>query len=117
MAVCPICRGEMLDEISCSPDPLIIDGELYEPVRWGDERRYRRYWIEIHDSACTDCGTPSQGIHHHGCDIEECPACHAQAISCACQEPLECDYVKRRKACALRVRPAIRARRARPRAP
>lgn len=33
---------------------------------------------------CPDCACPGGGYHHPGCDNEECPQCHRQALSCAC---------------------------------
>lgn len=31
---------------------------------------------------CHDCNTPLGGIHHSGCDMERCPICGGQLISC-----------------------------------
>jgi DTW domain-containing protein YfiP len=33
---------------------------------------------------CRDCGAPPRGFHHRGCDIEECPQCGRQLLSCGC---------------------------------
>lgn len=33
---------------------------------------------------CPDCSAKPGGLHHAGCDTEECPDCHRQAISCEC---------------------------------
>ncbi|MCA9804731.1 MAG: hypothetical protein KC777_22325 [Cyanobacteria bacterium HKST-UBA02] len=40
---------------------------------------------------CPDCLAPIGTFHHPGCDIEQCPCCNKQAISCNCvvQFPLE----------------------------
>ena len=86
MAICSHCGGEMTDGISCLTDPVVIDGKPYAPVRWGQELRPRhRYEPE----ECRDCGTPLGGVHHPGCCMERCPACHGQAIGCGClSEPL-----------------------------
>lgn len=93
MAVCPFCQGEMSDGISCSTDPLTIAGKVYEPLPWGRERPYRS---PPATSECDDCSTPPGGIHHHGCDREECPVCHRQAIGCGCHEPGEWDHSRPR---------------------
>jgi hypothetical protein len=37
---------------------------------------------------CGDCGVREGEIHHFGCDMERCPFCGCQLISC------ECDYDK-----------------------
>ncbi len=77
MAICSHCGGEMTEGISCLTDPIVIDGKAYAPVRWGQELRPRhRYEPE----ECRDCGTPLGGVHHPGCCMERCPACHGQAI-------------------------------------
>jgi hypothetical protein len=89
MAICSHCGGEMTEGISCLTDPIVIDGRTYTRVRWGQEIRPRhRYEPE----ECRDCGTPIGGVHHLGCCLERCPACHGQAISCGCFDEPECTY-------------------------
>ena len=69
----------MLSKVSCLEDPIVIDGEAYEPVRYGTEPVYRGI-----DHPCGDCCAPVGGVHHHGCDVELCPRCGQQSISCEC---------------------------------
>ncbi len=33
---------------------------------------------------CPDCGSRPGEVHDFGCDVEECPSCHQQLISCGC---------------------------------
>lgn len=33
---------------------------------------------------CHDCGIKEGNIHHFGCDMEGCPFCGGQLISCGC---------------------------------
>ncbi len=79
MAVCSNCEQEMLSEVSCVEDAIVIDGTTYLPVRYGTELGYRRV-----RHPCGDCGVPIGGVHHHGCDVELCPCCRRQSISCDC---------------------------------
>ncbi len=36
------------------------------------------------DGNCHDCGIRNGGKHHPGCDMERCPKCSGQLISCGC---------------------------------
>jgi len=88
MAICAHCGGEMTEGISCLTDPVMIGGKAYSPIRWGQEPRPRhRYEPE----ECRDCGTPMGGVHHPGCAMERCPACHGQAIGCGCVPEVGCE--------------------------
>ena len=100
MAICPLCDGEMLDGVSCLPDPVVINGHNYEPIRWGSERGFGR-WKQ--PELCGDCATPRGGVHHHGCDMERCPACHGQALSCGCSRETECGIRVAHPRCAVHL--------------
>jgi len=87
MAVCKLCNKEMLEAGSCLPSKLrwmprrgkVVD---YERIRNGGEQRYGA----VEPCQCHDCGVMPDGYHHPGCDIEECPRCGGQLISCRCNE-------------------------------
>jgi hypothetical protein len=81
MVMCQQCKGEMMEEISCLSGPIAMVGGYFEPIRWGDERGSRRWAVDV---PCRDCATPVGGVHHPGCCLEQCPACHGQALGCPC---------------------------------
>jgi phosphoribosyl 1,2-cyclic phosphodiesterase len=39
------------------------------------------------NTRCHDCGIENKkgNCHHYGCDMERCPKCKGQLISCACK--------------------------------
>ncbi len=60
---------------------LLIKGKLYSPIKVGDPGD----WYEGREHAeCGDCGAKYGEQHLPGCDIERCPACGLQLISCDC---------------------------------
>jgi hypothetical protein len=73
MAVCGACNKEMTDGVSCVSVPFTLDdGQEHEPVPYDGPEK------------CHDCSTPAGGFHHPGCDMEGCPKCGGQLISCGC---------------------------------
>jgi len=38
------------------------------------------------DDHCHDCNVTKGQLHHPGCDMERCPTCHGQLISCSCED-------------------------------
>lgn len=93
MAVCQYCGVEMTLGEGCSPAPIVIDGTPYEPVPFGTEPGWKRY-----RGRCGDCAVPRGAVHHHGCDVERCPRCRRQSITCGClwagEEHLAEDWVE-----------------------
>lgn len=88
MTVCHVCFREMTSAVGCVDAPLHQLGEPIARLRYGTERpRWR-------DDRCPDCGVLRGERHHPGCDVETCPACRGQSISCGCrfdEDPLDPD--------------------------
>ncbi len=81
MAVCTACDQEMLQAESCTLEAY--EGETESRVRYDPE--WLSPWPEMPpDHRCHDCGVRPGAIHHPGCDMERCPKCEGQAISCDC---------------------------------
>ncbi len=81
MAICTYCGNDMIHGTSCSEEPLRLRGVDLPPIRWGDESGYP---FDEMTERCGDCGVPKGAVHHHGCDLEQCPACKRQLLTCAC---------------------------------
>lgn len=41
---------------------------------------------------CHDCRVVKGQLHVPGCDVEECPMCRGQSITCGCDEPEEDEW-------------------------
>jgi hypothetical protein len=84
MAICETCGLEMLIAVSCTATQYCFtDGIPYTRIRYGDETRTN---FIATSQVCHDCGIIEGHYHHPGCDVEECPRCHRQAISCDCND-------------------------------
>lgn len=70
---------------------IVLHGKEFERTRYGDE-------IGRVHPPCHDCAVVLQQYHVVGCDVEECPRCYRQLISCGClwdEGPAETDLESR----------------------
>ena len=81
MSRCEFCGKEMLRAKSCVGTKYQIDGKLYNRIRFGEEGDMSAGYVN-ESSRCGDCGCRYGGLHHPGCDLETCPACGGQFLSC-----------------------------------
>ena len=75
--ICTWCNGEMLEVDDCSanrtveyPDGTILPASTYH--------------FDEPSGRCHDCGIKHGNYHHPNCDVEQCPRCGGQLISCGC---------------------------------
>ena len=84
MTECVGCANIMSEVKSCSRN----DWLEFE----GDHRSYQTIpyinpatLFDVNDTSCHDCSVQIGAKHHPGCDMERCPRCGAQLISCPCE--------------------------------
>ena len=94
MVACRYCGLEMTAADGCTGESIVISAVPYEPVRYGREPGCRKRPT----TRCGDCGALPGNVHHHGCDMERCPKCGRQSISCGClwagEEHLDDEWVE-----------------------
>jgi len=78
-AVCQRCKRDMMGVDSCTGYALNIEGMEYFRVKFGSEKGLLR-----DGGRCGDCNVTRGSLHHLYCDMEECPKCGGQLISCGC---------------------------------
>lgn len=58
-----------------------LEGKLYPRIRYGSEEDD---W-GADDRPCHDCDAKKGKYHLPGCDVERCPRCKNQVITCGCE--------------------------------
>lgn len=79
MAKCKFCNREMSDGGS---DTCVYNDIVKYPN--GDILPSSNYHFNEKSGRCHDCNIKHGGKHHPGCDVERCPRCEGQLISCGC---------------------------------
>jgi hypothetical protein len=77
--VCPDCRRRMTPGTACTVSVYKIGGQPFWRLLYGTE-------MDGVPPICHDCCAPVGGLHHPGCDVERCPRCSGQSISCDCPD-------------------------------
>lgn len=84
MAECEYCAQEMTTAATCVVAVLHQDGEPVDLTPYRPSRR-RGGPAPSGRERCGDCGVRPNGFHHPGCDLQRCPRCRRQFITCGCE--------------------------------
>lgn len=77
-------KGHPKDIIAAQRTIGFSDGKQdFYRIKYGDESP-RAILFGWGDVPCGDCGVIKGQYHTDGCDLEECPKCHGQALGCPC---------------------------------
>jgi hypothetical protein len=80
MAVCRWCEQEMTTASSCTVGVFHIEGRPVQMIAFGSEPGPPTLCLR-----CGDCGVVRGGHHHLGCDVQRCPLCRGQMMTCGCR--------------------------------
>ncbi len=81
MAICSDCDQEMLSASGCIVLNVNVNNESMRRLAYGRDQRATGL---TPDRRCHDCNVTWGHLHHPGCDMEECPKCGGQLLSCNC---------------------------------
>ena len=79
MAQCDWCNEEMTD-----PNIKTCKGNTVVDYPDGSQLPSLDSHFDEPGGRCHDCRIEHGGKHHPGCDVERCPKCTGQLISCGC---------------------------------
>lgn len=94
MSKCEDCGREMLIADGCSKEYLI-----FKDMKNNTNEYHRVKVGELsdkisEDDRCHDCNARYGYYHHIGCDMERCPLCGMQLISCDCNDKYRIDTAR-----------------------
>ncbi len=78
MVECHECHREMTTAASCTLEVLHQRGRPIPLTPF-------RSSLAGGATRCGDCGVADGGNHHPGCDLQRCPVCNGQLLSCSCR--------------------------------
>lgn len=79
---CKFCNQDMSHAKGCIKLSIRHNGRDYDPIKVGNPGDW--YFGKPADTRCGDCNAMIGHYHHPGCDMEICPVCKGQLLSCGC---------------------------------
>ena len=67
---------------------ITIDGKPYGRISYGNDYPGMLALVDYRPT-CHDCSVKIGQLHIPGCDVERCPKCGGQAISCECMPEVD----------------------------
>ena len=81
--VCEACGKRF--GVECVIATVDLAGETFQRTPLGGETG--DWWMgRPPDPECHDCSAHTGQRHHVGCDMEQCPRCGNQALTCECHD-------------------------------
>ena len=77
-AICEDCKKDMSKVDGCTEYDMNFCDRAYRRIKFGDDN------MDNGGERCPDCNVKVGHTHHWGCDVERCPVCKNQLISCEC---------------------------------
>jgi hypothetical protein len=79
---CEACGQIMNPGVGCTLASIGIAGQERARLPFGTEQGFAEGTFE---RPCHDCNAVAGQLHHAICDMEQCPGCGGQLISCDCE--------------------------------
>jgi|SRR5215211_1064506 len=80
-SICTYCnqkKNKLEGDNGCSLKAVSLEGEMRPRIP------YIKPYLPEEYNYCHDCGVTEFRYHHPGCDMERCPNCDQQFITCEC---------------------------------